>query len=479
MKYLLAKEDDAADLLAIPCWEGPVLVHEVKYPAVAAVLKTGDFKGKNGETLTLYLEGGKAKRLLLVGLGKKETSTPETMRRAASAVTRAAHGMKAKTVNVFAFHGQETAVKALGEGLFLANYAFDRLKGEPKKETSLVETFGFIHVDRKHSALLDRLLVIAEGVAMARDLVNGNADEVNPLHLAETARMLAKVASSLHVTVHDKAWLEKQKMGLILAVNRAASVDPYLIEVSYRGNPSSQEHIVLVGKGVTYDTGGLALKTVDGMLAMKCDMAGAAAVLATIRTIALLQLKVNVTVVVPTVENSIGPLSYKMGDVYTSYSGKTVEVNNTDAEGRLILADAMAYAARHLKPTMMIDLATLTGNVVMSLGEHMAGFCANDEELAKRLREAAKENLDHLWQLPLCADYKEAFKSDIADMTNSGGRDAGCIKGALFLEEFISKVPWAHIDIAGAAYWSKPKYYHPTKATGYGVALLTEFLSRC
>jgi leucyl aminopeptidase len=192
----------------------------------------------------------------------------------------------------------------------------------------------------------------------------------------------------------------------------------------------------------------------------------------------LLDLKVNVTVVVPTVENAIDSRSYKLGDVYTSYSGQTVEINNTDAEGRLILADALSYVVKNLEPSYVIDLATLTGNVVLALGEQMAGFCANDDALANSLMDASAKTSDLLWRLPLFHEYKDAFKSDIADMVNSGGRDAGSIKAALFLHEFIGSAKWAHIDIAGAAYWSKPKYYHPTKATGYGVRLLVEFLKK-
>lgn len=483
MKYLLSQEDHATDLLAVPVWEGPSLACESRRfgSLVSSALKQGDFKGKNGETLLLYPAEGNVKRVLFIGLGKKEEASIEHIRRAAASIVKVAKTAQSLHLYFFAAPGlsKEAVETGLWEGLLLAHYAFDRFKSDAKKENSpRIETVGFIGLDRASTALLDRLQVIAEGVHFARDLVNGNADDVTPRYLADTALNMMKTIPSITTTVHDRAWLEKQKMGLILAVNRASSLDPYLIEVSYRGNPSSSEHIVLVGKGVTYDTGGLALKTLDGMLAMKCDMAGAAAVLGAIRNAALLQLKVNVTAVVPTVENCIGPLSYKLGDVYSSYLGKTVEINNTDAEGRLILADAVAYASRHLKPTAMVDLATLTGNVVLALGEQIAGFCSNDDPLSKRLESASRETAELLWRLPLHAEYKKAFKSDIADLTNSGGREAGCIKGALFIEEFIGKLPWAHLDIAGAAYLSKPEWYHPTKATGFGVRLLTELLSR-
>lgn len=447
--------------------------------ALHPALKSGDFKGKCGEVLCVYSQDEK---ILLLGLGNETKATDETLRRAYAQAVRHCRQMKAKHVD-FVFPeskklSKDERLKGFWEGILLSNYSYDQLKGDLKEALPLIEKAGLIGLGAKDEDSLDRSLKIAEGIYFVRDLVNGNADDVTPHFIAQTARSLEKLSSKIKTKLFDKKWLEKEKMGLILAVNRAAKVDPYLIEVSYKGNPSSKEHIVLVGKGVTYDTGGLSLKPSDSMYGMKCDMAGAAAVLGVIRTAALLNLKVNLTVVVPSVENSIDARSYKVGDVYRSYSGKTVEVNNTDAEGRLILADALTYVVKHLKPSYVIDMATLTGNVIMALGEHMAGFCANDDALAKRLKEAAETSADFLWQLPLCQDYKEAFKSEIADMVNSGGRDAGSIKGALFLQEFVGSVKWAHIDIAGAAYWSKPKYYHPTKATGYGVRLMIEFLSR-
>ncbi len=486
MKYFLVphfEKRESADVLVVPFWEGGQEAASLGglKDSLKVVLQSGDFKGKSSETLFAYVEGGKESRVLLLGLGKEEKATLETFRKAYAQAARSMHGVKAKSGNFFfpkiSDLDHDDVVNAAFEGILLANYAFHQLKGTSLKDAyPLIEKMSWIGLESKDKPILDQAIKIVDGVNFARDLVNGNADDVTPAFLAETAMQMAKVSSKIKATIYDKKWLEEQKMGLILAVNRAAKVDPFLIEVSFHNNPSSKEHIVLVGKGVTYDTGGLSLKPTDGMLGMKCDMAGAAAVLATLRTVALLDLKVNITVVVPTVENAIDARSYKLGDVYRSYLGKTVEINNTDAEGRLILADALSYVVKHLKPTYVIDLATLTGNVVMALGEQMAGFCANDESLATQLTDAANMTSDLLWRLPLFNEYKESFKSDIADMVNSGGRDAGSIKGALFLQEFIGSAKWAHIDIAGAAYWSKPKYYHPTKATGYGVRLLVAFL---
>lgn len=469
------------DAWVVPFWQGGTEAAPLGAlkEGVQGALKSGDFHGKLLETLFVYWNG---KRILLLGLGKEKDVTAETLRRAYGQAVTSARRVKCKAVHVLFPHVKELshadAVTGVWEGIYLSNYSFDHLKKDSLKDAPpLLEAIGWIGLSSKDQPLLDHLTTIMEGVQFARDLVNGNADDVTPHMLSEAALALEKISPKIKTVVHDRKWLEKEKMGLILAVHRASAIEPYLIEVAYRGNPSSEEHIVLVGKGVTYDTGGLSLKPTEGMLTMKMDMAGAAVVLGVIRTIAKLGLKINVTVVVPTVENCIDAKSYKLGDVYRSYSGKTVEVNNTDAEGRLILADALSYAIKHLKPTYMIDVATLTGAVVVALGEHVAGFCSNDEKLSARLLKSSEVTAESLCRLPLVHDYMEAFKSDIADLTNSGGRDAGSIKGALFLHEFIGGAKWAHIDIAGSAYWSKPKYYHPTKATGYGVRLLVEFLS--
>ncbi len=484
MKYKFVSQFDKrekADVLIFPFWEKSLHSPSSLKSSLDPVFLSGDFKGKNGETFFVYPKDGKETRILALGLGPEDKVTIELLRRAIASALRAVKSVKAKSVNIVIPKHKKIDHKEVligfWEGILLSNYTFHKLMGEGLKEAPpMLEKVSLIGIEVKDTTILEETSTIMEGVYFARDLVNDNADDIIPFHLAETAREIEKVSSKIKTTIYDRAWLEKQKMGLILAVNRASHVDPFLIEVAYTGNPKSKKQIVLVGKGVTYDTGGLSIKPTEGMLGMKCDMAGAAAVLATIRTIAILGLKVNVTVVVPSVENAIGSKSYKLGDVYRSYSGKTIEINNTDAEGRLILADALSYVVKNIKPSLIIDLATLTGSVVMTFGELMAGFCANDETLAKDLLEASHKTSDALWRLPLINEYKESFKSDIADLVNSGGRDAGAIKGALFLQEFVGDTKWAHIDIAGAAYWSKSKYYHPTKATGYGVQLLVEYL---
>lgn len=489
MKYSLAQsfeQRESADLLILPFWEGPIEATEGEHcrEAVHSALSSGDFKGKNGESLLVYTEGEKERRLLLLGLGKMENGDPESLRRSYANAARIAQAKKAKRLTLLfpqsRLFPREEILRGVWEGILLSNYVFTHLKEESLKENPpvVLESAQWVGLEQRDQKLLERLATIASGVYFVRELVNGNADEVTPQMLAETAESLQKVSSQLKVEIFDKKRLQHEKMGLILAVSRASSLDPYFIQVSYRGNPRSKEQIALVGKGVTYDTGGLSLKPTEGMISMKADMAGGAMVLGAVQTAAALNLKVNVTALVPAVENGIGSRSYKLGDVYRSYSGKTVEVINTDAEGRLILADALSYAVKNLHPTFLVDCATLTGNIVLALGEEISGFFSNDESLAKALLAASDRTGELLWRMPLYTDYRETLKSDIADLVNLGGKEAGAIKAALFLQEFTGAIPWAHIDCAGTAFWTKPKYYHPTKGTGFGLRLLVEFLEQ-
>lgn len=311
---------------------------------------------------------------------------------------------------------------------------------------------------------------------MVRDLVNGNADDITPQYLGAVARGLEKTCKHVKTTVLNKKQIEKEKMGLLLAVNRGSFREPAFIIVVYKGNPKSKEKTVLVGKGITFDTGGLDLKPPAGMFTMKSDMAGAAVVLGSIQAASSLGLKVNITGVIASTENSIGSHSYKPGDVYSGFAGKTVEIMDTDAEGRLILADALAYAVDRLKPSRIIDLATLTGAVEVALGDEVSGLMCNNDALADLLVHAGSITGEKVWRLPLYEDYREALKSDIADIKSTGGRGGGCIKAALFLQEFVNKTPWAHLDIAGTAFVNDARRYHPKYATGIGVRLLISFL---
>lgn len=474
---------NAADLLVLPFWEGPheALEASVYAEKIRPVMAAGDFKGKANETALLYVEKEKESRVVLLGLGRQEKATLESIRRAYSEAVRLAKAKKAKSLTVLvpavSHLSRVESIHAMAEGLFLTNYTF-HLKKDSLKENplTLLDTIQWIGLKAEEKTGVERAQAIAESVYFVRDLVNGNADDITPRHLVETALSLEKSYPTIRTTIFDKKKLEQEKMGLILAVNRASNLDPYLIFSAYQGNPHSKEHVVLVGKGITYDTGGLQLKPPDNMLTMKCDMSGAATVLGVVQAAARLKLPVNVTAVAPVTENSIGSKSYKLGDVYPSYAGKTVEVNNTDAEGRLVLADALAYAVKHLHPSCIVDIASLTGSIVIALGEAMAGFFTNEAKLAKELMASGEKTGELLWHMPMNPDYKEAIYSEIADLINTGGREAGAMKAAFFLQEFIGSVPWAHIDFAGPCYVSRPKYYNPSKGTGFGLRLLLDFL---
>lgn len=475
-----------AELIALPFWEKPKGATSFGKTLEALVkppINAKDFTGKEGESALIYADKEKEKRVLLLGLGKEENVTLDALRKAFAQVVKIAIKKKLKKINVVLpnivelrnFTAQD-CLKAICEGILSANYKWDEKTGEEHKGVLLTHV-ALIGVNPKMAPIIDETVKVFEGVYLARDLVNGNADLVTPHYLCEIAKKLSKNFPKIETTVFDRKRLEKEKMGLILGVGQGATHEPAFIMASYQGHPKSKDHTIIVGKGITFDTGGLNIKPTGSMETMKGDMAGAAAVLGTIAAVAALGLKINVTAVVATAENAVDANSFKPGDVHKGYAGKTVEIGNTDAEGRLVLADALAYAAKHLKPTRMIDLATLTGAVVIALGEDVAGLVANDDTLANQLLASSETTSENIWRLPLYQPYKENLKSDIADLKNiSGGRGAGTIIGALFLEEFVEKVPWAHLDIAGVAFAPKEKQYLPKHGTGFGIRLLIDFL---
>lgn len=494
------KDRKNGDLLAIPFWkekggvhlaigklahsskgtkksENPTLEQICKVP-----LETEDFKGKEGEILIFYSTALPEKRIALLGIGDKEKITAETLRRAYGALAKACHARKVKNLHLLLPHipgmQEEDRVKGALEGLLLANYAFTKHKRDSLKENSpgLIQKTVLLDAEKGVLDQAKRLNTICEGVYLARDMTNTNADEMTPIHLGELAQEWSKKIPGLKATLFDKKRIEKEKMGLILAVNRGSHIEPRLIFLEYRGNPKSKEHTVLVGKGITYDTGGLNIKGTGGMETMRTDMGGASAVLAAVKVAAELKLPVNVTAVVPATENSVSSTSYKPGDVYESHAGKTVEISNTDAEGRLVLADALSYVEKHLKPTRIIDLATLTGGVDIALGNEATGMMSNNDALADLLITAGSQTFERLWRLPLFDEYKEGLKSEVADMRNAATRSASPIIGGTFLKAFIQNTPWAHLDIASTAYIAEGKRYHPKLATGVGVRLLIEFL---
>jgi leucyl aminopeptidase len=486
------KKRKEADLIIIPFWHSPkkgkirakpacVLENELE-AVLRPALESGDFDGQQGEALIVYKHNNKESRCLLLGLGTQENLTVEGLRQAFSKAAKVCQKKAITKINVVVPTVSELrkipledCLRGIADGILLTNYQWEKI-GTLDEETVLLKSICLVGVLPNLIKILKECSHIAEGVFLARDLINGNADIVTPLYLAEAARKIAQKFPAVKATIFDKERIEKEKMGLLLAVARGSAIDPAFIILSYKGFPNSKEHTIVVGKGVTFDTGGLNVKPQSSMLTMRDDMSGAATALSTIAVAATLNLKVNVTAVVAATENAIGSKSYKPGDVYVGYTGTTVEIIDTDAEGRLTLADALGYAMKELRPTRMIDLATLTGSMIVALGEGMSGLFCNDDKLATALLESGEKTAEILWRMPLYAPYKEQLKSDIADMKNVGGRAAGSIIAGLFLQEFVQNIPWAHIDIAGTAFGSKEKGYWPKNGVGFGVRLLIDFL---
>lgn len=449
---------------------------------VQGPIKAKDFAGKPSEICCVWGNEPQEKRLFLLGLGDKEKCSLEVLRRAYGACAKFAQKFKCKSLNILlpevALHSHEAVVKASLEGLLSASYLFDALKNvtlekEPSVRLEELTLIGReVHATTKAA---EHTLKVMEAVYRARDLVNGNADDITPHYLAQFAKEITQEFPRIKTEIKDRAWMEKEQMGLLLAVSRAAAVEPAFIISSYTGQPASSDHTVLVGKGITYDTGGLVLKTSEGMETMRCDMTGAAIVLATIQACAALNLPINVTAVVPSCENAISAQSYKLGDVYKSRSGITVEVTNTDAEGRLVLADALDYAQEVLKPSRIIDLGTLTGAIEIALGSELMGLFANSDSLAEELLHSGQRTFERLWRMPLYEEYKKALDSDVADTKNAATRKGGSILCAIFLQKFIKDIPWAHIDIAGVSFAKESSRYLPKQATGVGVRFLVDY----
>ncbi|AGW38816.1 leucyl aminopeptidase [Chlamydia pecorum] len=442
-----------------------------------------DFTGKVGEIEFLYGQG-KEKRVVLLGLGESKALSFEEVLQTYAKLTRELRKAKCVTVHVVLPTVSDLRISieefltGFSAGVLSLNYDYPCYSKVASRDPLLQKVTVFGIVPKVANRIFQKEEAIFEGVFLTRDLVNRNADEVTPKRLAEIAQSLAKEFPSLDVKVLEKEAILKEKMGLLAAVSKGASVDPRFIILSYRGKPKSKDHTVLIGKGVTFDSGGLDLKPGKAMLTMKEDMAGAATVLGIISGLAALELPVNVTGIIPATENAIGNAAYKMGDVYVGMSGLSVEIGSTDAEGRLILADAISYALKYCNPTRILDFATLTGAMVVSLGEDVAGVFSNNDALFEDLRESAERTAEPIWRMPLVKSYDKALKSDIADMKNIGNNRAGAITAALFLQRFLegASVAWAHFDIAGTAFREKEEGLFPKYASGFGVRSILFYL---
>lgn len=450
---------------------------------VAALLEPNDYRGRAKETLLLYPRGALApRRLLLVGLGKREAFTPETLRQAGALAVQKARELQAPDVAVGVQDElplpADAAAQAFAEGIELGAYRYWRYRTElPAEQTFQVKRVTvFSKAQEKQArAGIETGQVIARGVTFARDLVNGPGFEMTPAKLGAEALALGK-RLGLKVTVLDKAQLTKQGFGGILAVGQGSANDPRFIVMEYGAAKKGTPTICLVGKGITFDSGGLSLKPADAMETMKSDMGGASAVFGAMQIVAELKLPLHVVGLVSSAENMPSSTAYRPGDVVTTLSGKTIEVLNTDAEGRIVLADALFYAQRY-KPAAIVELSTLTGAVIIALGAHAIGMMGTNQALADQLNRAGNASGERVWQLPLWDEYREMIKSEIADLKNVGGRAAGSITAGAFLAAFVGDYPFAHLDIAGTAWADKPaKSYNAPGATGVGVRLLAEFL---
>jgi len=452
---------------------------------ISDLLKKGEFTGKHNQVI--YLPAGRevaASRVVLTGLGKREEYNAEKARQAIGKASTFCRERNLKDIVVLAdvcldstVVFEELAV-ALTEGAILSLYKFAKYKTDVEDQQKEIARLRVFTEDRRRLAPLRKAVAYAELTSQAanraRDLTNAPSNEITPAALADYARNLSR-GGVLKCRVMGPADLKRRNMNGILGVGKGSSNTPRFIILEHAPARSSAGPIILVGKGITFDSGGISIKPSARMDEMKGDMAGAAAVLCTLDTVSRLNLPLNVVALVPTAENLPSATAYKPGDILRTASGKTVEILSTDSEGRLLLADALHYAVRY-KPQAVIDLATLTGACVIALGEHASGLLGTDPGLIEKIKKAAEITWERVWELPLWEDYAEPLKSEVADTNNTGGRPAQTIVAAKFLQKFIGDYPWVHLDIAGTSWVEKEKPYNPKGATGVGVRLLTRLL---
>ncbi len=445
---------------------------------LGAALASGDLASKAGSTLLVHLDGPIA-RALLVATGDKAAVDERAYAQALRGAFRSLRGQGGKDaislLHEIEVEGQDLAWKIRAAALAAreAAYRFDRFKSKPDATPTGARAIAFA-VDRSEQAVaraaLGEASAIANGMDLTRDLGNTPANVCTPGHLAQAARDLGR-EFDIKVQVLGEKQMAALKMNALLAVARGSAQPPHLITLEYRGGPARQAPVALVGKGITFDTGGISLKPASDMDEMKWDMMGAASVLGTIRAVAEMKLPINVVGIIATAENMPGSQATRPGDIVTSMSGQTIEILNTDAEGRLVLCDALTYAAR-FKPGAVIDIATLTGACVVALGKHHTGLFSRGDGLADELLTAGRAMADTCWRMPLDDEYQELLKSPFADVANIGGRYGGAITAACFLARFTGDYDWAHLDIAGTAWHSGAN----KGSTGRPVPLLTGFL---
>ena len=454
--------------------------------ALTPVLRKFDLTGEFGEAATLYdVAGTLSKRIVLVGAGEERKLTLQKLRVLASQAARKLDGRGSRDVSLLlpelAVRGASLAdkVQAVAEGVWLGLYKFDKYQTQKKERGRSLRSVTIMVPSRSDLDEAEAALKVARAFAIgtnyARDLANEPGNVCTPEYLGEQAASMKH--GKLKVTVMDKKAIEKAGFNALLAVNQGSAKEPRFIVLDYNGGNKGEAAVALVGKGLTFDAGGISIKPPAQMDEMKFDMCGSATVLGVFRAAIELELPLNLIGVIPSTENLLGGAAYKPGDIVTTYKGITIEVLNTDAEGRVILSDALAYAAEQ-KPAEIIDFATLTGACVIALGGQASGLMGTGEGVMRELKLSGERTYDRVWELPLFDEYQEQIKSDIADIKNTGGREAGSITAACFLSRFVDDIPWAHLDIAGTAWNMKGTDLSPKGATGVGVRLVLDYLCR-
>ena len=443
--------------------------------AIARALEAAEFKGDKGKTCLILAPGGGFSRVLAVGLGKPADRKLRTIEEAGGAAAAALARATEVAVAADALSPAEAAAFALGAAL--RAYRFDRYrtKEKPEDKPRLTGLSVLVADPAAATAAFAPLRPVAEGVFLTRDLVSEPPNVLNPASFAERCRALT--ALGLEVEVMGPAELAALGFGALLGVAQGSANEPRMVVMRWNGGAAGAKPVAFIGKGVTFDTGGISIKPAGGMEDMKWDMAGAGTVTGLMAALAGRKARVNAVGLIGLVENMPSGTAQRPGDVVTSYSGQTVEVINTDAEGRLVLADVLWYCQKRFDPQFMVDLATLTGAIIIALGHEHAGIFANDDTLAARLDAAGRETGEKLWRMPLAEAYDEQIKSAIADMKNVGGRPGGSITAAQFLQRFVNGKPWAHLDIAGMAWSSKDAPCTPKGATAFGVRLLDRLVA--
>jgi leucyl aminopeptidase len=457
-------------------------------PEITGLFEAKDFNGKAKQSLLTYPRGAiPAQRLLLVGLGKRDVErdplTPDSVREAAARAVRRAKELQVATFTLGIDGGvplePELAAQAFAEGIELGVYRYwqyrTNLSEEEKFKVEKVTVFTSAEREQAIRAGFETGWTVARGVMLVRDLVNCPPYLMTPAKLADEATAVG-TRLGLKMTVLNEAQLVEQGFGGVMAVGKGSDNEPRFVVMEYGTAGTNTPTICLVGKGITFDSGGLSLKPADAMETMKNDMSGAAAVIGTMQVAAELKLPLHVVGIFSAAENMPSGEAYRPGDIVTTLSGKTIEILNTDAEGRVVLSDALFYAQRY-KPAAIVELSTLTGAMIIALGEHVTGLMATDQGLADKLSRAGDATAERVWQLPLWDEYHQMVKSEVADLKNMAGRAAGSLTAGAFLAAFAGDYPFAHLDIAGTAWAEKEtKPYEPQGGTGVGVRLVTEFL---